>query len=255
MTKLIIDAGTTWSKVHCLYKEDSELNHSQIYNYKDDMKKYLVKDAKLSFIDKNGESYKGFTYIFPSSLLSKLKLDFDAATGHMIKHSIKPDGYYENEVIALAYGAKKVIKDWENSTIVDLGSRDIKWIKFENGKYKDLDWNSTCGSVTGATVEMLCKFYNVDPNSIEVQKDRLSVTCGVFAMEKIMDAIASSIPAKIAIARYICGIAYNTWSFAQKPENIYLSGGFCENSCFIKSLELYCNVELMGRFLLLEGLY
>jgi activator of 2-hydroxyglutaryl-CoA dehydratase len=173
----------------------------------------------------------------------------------MVKNHIKRDGNYENEVIALAYGAKKLLNNPDNAIIVDLGSRDIKWVQFKDGKYKDLDWNTNCGSATGATVEMLCKFYNVDPAAIEIQKERIPVVCGVFAMEKIMDAIANDIPAEIAIAKYIHGIAYNTWNFARQPKKIYLSGGFCLNPCFVKSLELYCEVIVLGRFVLLEGLY
>ena len=56
-----------------------------------------------------------------------------------------------------------------------------------------------------------------------------------------------------AIAKYIHGIAFNAWNFAQKPDTIYLSGGFCESECFVKSLENYCKVEKLGRFVLVQG--
>jgi activator of 2-hydroxyglutaryl-CoA dehydratase len=246
MTKLLIDAGTSWCKVLELYKDHDDLDSSSLNKVHDIISEYKFERTDL----KNARSF-----LFPTKLLSKLKILFDGATGHMVKNHIKPDGNYENEVIALAYGAKKLLNNPDNAIIVDLGSRDIKWVQFKNGKYKDLDWNTNCGSATGATVEMLCKFYNVDPETIEIQKEKIPVVCGVFAMEKIMDAIANDIPAEVAIAKYIHGIAYNTWNFARQPEKIYLSGGFCMNSCFVKSLELYCEVITLGRFVLLEGLY
>lgn len=57
-----------------------------------------------------------------------------------------------------------------------------------------------------------------------------------------------------SISKFVHGIAYNAWTFAQKPEKIYLSGGFCENECFVNSLKKYCDVILLGRFVLCEGL-
>ncbi|MDD3012516.1 MAG: BadF/BadG/BcrA/BcrD ATPase family protein [Candidatus Gastranaerophilales bacterium] len=245
MNKLLIDAGTTWSKVLELFEDDSDIQNS-----------FLNENKEISeFRDKNGNLLKGKISLFPSKQLQKLNILFDNATGHMVKNHIKTDGIYENEVIALAYGAKKILNNPQDATIVDLGSRDVKWIKFKGGKYCDLDWNGNCGSATGATVEMLCKFYDINPVHIETHNEKIPVTCGVFAMEKIMDLIASDTPAETAISKYIHGIAYSTWKFAGQPDKIYLSGGFCMNPCFIKSLEIYCNVIPLGRYVLLEGLY
>lgn len=213
--KRYIDAGTSWTKI-----------------------------LEIDGDEKN-------TYIIPTKELVEKKLDYDCATGHMANKAEK----YQNEAISLAYGAKKILNNPENATVVDIGSRDIKWVKFENGKYRDLDWNGSCGSVTGATVEMLCKFYGVDPTELSPQEERIPVTCGVFGMEKIMDEIVNDVPADVAIAKYIHGIAYNTWVFAKNPAKIYLSGGFCLNNCFIKSLKYYCKVQPLGRFVLVEGLY
>ena len=69
-----------------------------------------------------------------------------------------------------------------------------------------------------------------------------------------MDDISKGCEAQEAISKFVHGIAYNSWNFAQKPQKIYLSGGFCENKCFVKSLQEYCDVELLGRFILCEGL-
>ena len=66
---------------------------------------------------------------------------------------------HENEIVALARGCKDIREN--NVTILDLGSRDAKWIKLVNGKFQDMDWNTSCASSTGATVEMLMKFYDL----------------------------------------------------------------------------------------------
>ena len=107
---------------------------------------------------------------------------------------------------------------------------------------------------TGATIEMICRFYNVDVKTLDANDEKYPVTCGVFGMEKIMDEIAKTKNVNPAVAKYIHGIAFNAWNFAKKPEKIYLSGGFCENNCLVDSLKNYCEVELLGRFVLCEGL-
>ncbi len=254
MSKLYADAGTTWSKVLELYKDEKDLKTSSLLKI-DNLSAYSVSENKKEYSDRQGNTFKGRSFLLPTKIFSSADVNLDAATGHMVKQKINPDGKYQNEIISLAFGAQKKVKDLENATIIDIGSRDLKWVKFENNKYRDLDWNGNCGSATGATVEMLCKFYNVNPQKLTAQQEKISVTCGVFAMEKIMDNIASDISAEIAVARYIHGIAYNTWVFAKKPEKVYLSGGFCLNSCFIESLGFYCEVTPLGRFILIEGLY
>lgn len=252
MYKLVVDAGTTWSKVLELYSKEYD---SILNDIIPDCNDYRYPNAQHLFLSEQGEPLQGNMYIFPSNYLIKKEIFFDAATGHMVKNRIKTGGKYENEVISLAYGAKKILREIDNATILDIGSRDIKWVNFQDGKYKDLDWNGSCGSATGATVEMLLKFYGVDTDDLRVSAEKIPVTCGVFSMEKIMDMIASGLSPDIALSRYISGIAYNTWKFARKPERIFLSGGFCNNSCFVESLSQYCEVTPLGRFVLLEGLY
>ena len=224
-------------------------------------------DAGTSFskiMTTNNENISGITpvlsdnnknfYVIKSQDISKLNLKFDAGTGHMSNDYIKKGGKIENEILALAYGIKNVRPDLSTMTVLDIGSRDTKWVRFENGKYKELDWNTACASATGATIEMICKFYNVDVKTLESNDEKYPVTCGVFGMEKIMDEIAKTKNVNNAVAKYIHGIAFNAWNFSQKPEKIYLSGGFCENNCFVKSLEKYCEVEKLGRFILVQGL-
>lgn len=231
--KLYVDAGTTWSKVCEISKGNSF--------FAEQYKKYLV----------SNEGEKSL-YIIPSNLLKNCDMQFIAATGHMSKSNLKYENNYLNEVIALSKGFLSTIA--KDGIILDLGSRDVKWVKFNNGKFKDLDWNNACASATGATVEMLMKFYDVNVDELVAVDERYSITCGIFGLEKIMDDVANGEQANIAISKFLHGIAYNAWAFAKKPEELYLSGGFCDNKCFIESLSKYVKVNQLGRFVLVDGL-
>jgi len=210
-----LDAGTTWSKI--LSVKDGEKTYK------------ILKTAELKTLD----------------------IKFDAATGHSSAFSNVSN--YENEVVALAQGAKECLN--AGNIVLDLGSRDIKWVKFKDGKFSDMDWNTNCASATGATIEMLLKFYNVDIKDLELADEKYPVTCGIFGLEKIMDDVAKGAEPKAAISKFIKGIAYNAWNFTKNPDKLCVSGGFCENDCFIKSLSSYCEVLPLGRFVLVDGLY
>lgn len=221
---IYLDAGTTYSKL---------ITDQELFT-KEFLKKY-----------ENNKYY----YILPSSIIKSKKINPDRSCGHMINAS-------ENEIIALAQGAKKlteIVKSNE-ATVLDLGSRDAKWIKFRKGKFHDMDWNTSCASSTGATVEMLLKFYNLKSDDLVFNSEKFAVTCGIFGMEKIMDSISSGVKPSEAVSKFVHGIAFNAWNFCKKPEKIYLSGGFCENTCLVDSLKHYCEVESLGRFVLCEGL-
>ena len=216
-----IDAGTTYSKV--------------ISNNK-------ILDDKFCLKNFDGRNY----YILPSNIIKSQNITPTRSCGHMAEAD-------ENEIIALANGAKKRNID-DNATVLDLGSRDAKWIQFKHGKFHDMDWNTSCASSTGATVEMLMKFYDVLPEELNFNEEKFVITCGIFGMEKIMDAVSNGINPSEAISKFVHGIAYNAWNFAHNPDKIYLSGGFCENKCFTESLSKYCEVIPLGRFVLCEGL-
>lgn len=252
MIKILADAGTSWTKTLEVFNCQEELSSSPFNNL---VLEGVTSSAIITGRDCLGNPTQGRLSLIPTSLMN-LNPDilFDSATGHMSNRRLNTAGKYENELVAMARGCMKMIEE-PDVTLVDLGSRDSKWIKYNNYKYKDLDWNGTCGSGTGATIEMVCNFYNVEPQKLPIEKEKIAVTCGVFGMEKIMDMVARSIPPEIAISRYIHGIAFNVWKFAQCPDKIYLSGGLCLNDCFVNSLKLYCDVILLGRFVLLEGLY
>ena len=229
--KIYIDAGTTWSKI--ISTEEIE----------------CLKEFMDCHADKSAHNNKYFYYILPSSKVKDYNLKFEKATGHMSSNNgEKP----ENEIISLVKGIKgKIDKD---SLILDLGSRDAKWIKLKDCKFFDLDWNTSCAAATGATVEMLLKFYDLKAEELTFNEEKYPITCGIFGLEKIMDDISKGVNKKEAVSKFIHGIAYNAWKFAKNPKKIYLSGGFCENKCFVKSLSKYCEVELLGRFVLVEGL-
>ena len=219
---IYLDAGTTYSKIITDEKQfDDEF-----------------------FIKQEGNSAY---YILPSRIIKAQNIVPTRSCGHMSNAS-------ENEIIALAQGAKK--RDISsNATVLDLGSRDAKWIKFKDSKFHDMDWNTSCASSTGATVEMLLKFYGVRAEELAFNDEKFAVTCGIFGMEKIMDSISAGVKPSEAISKFVHGIAFNAWNFCKKPEKIYLSGGFCDNKCLVDSLKNYCEVELLGRFVLCEGLF
>ena len=219
---IYLDAGTTYSKIITDEKQfDDEF--------------FIKQDGNFAY------------YILPSRIIKAQNIVPTRSCGHMSNAS-------ENEIIALAQGAKK--RDISSdATVLDLGSRDAKWIKFKDGKFHDMDWNTSCASSTGATVEMLLKFYGVRAEELAFNDEKFAVTCGFFGMEKIMDSISAGVKPSEAISKFVHGIAFNAWNFCKKPAKIYLSGGFCDNKCLVDSLKNYCEVELLGRFVLCEGLF
>ncbi len=217
-----LDAGTTYSKIIGINEKIPRLEAEKVLN---------------------GRYY----YILPSKDIKSLGLNFKCCCGHM-----GGDFNHENEIIALAKGAKSYIEP--DSTVLDLGSRDAKWISFKEGKFHDMDWNTSCASSTGATVEMLLKFYNLNVNDLNFESEKFHITCGIFGLEKIMDSISNGQKASVAVSKFIHGIAFNAWNFAKKPSKLYLSGGFCENKCLVDSLSNYCEVIKLGRYVLCEGL-
>ena len=63
---------------------------------------------------------------------------------------LRPGRATYDELIALAEGSLALVEDGDFS-IVDVGGRDVKFIRFAGRKVSKLDWNLTCGSSTGAT--------------------------------------------------------------------------------------------------------
>lgn len=201
--------------------------------------------SKILTVENGEKKYS----VLRTSEIKNLNLEFEIITGH--SGGFLKKAKYENEVVALSFGSKEL----KDGVVLDLGSRDAKWVKFRGGKFLDMDWNTNCASATGATVEMLLKFYEINPLNLVSSKEKYSITCGIFGLEKIMDDISGGIKPEIAVSKFITGIAFNAFNFTKKPDKIYLSGGFCENECFVEALKFYTEVIPLGRFVLVDGLY
>ncbi len=176
------------------------------------------------------------------------QLRVDLATGHNGKRFAAK---YVNELTALARGGEELITA-ENYVLLDCGSRDLKFVRYEDNRLADMGWNTECGASMGFTIELLERYYELDFNKLEVPDKTFSITCGVLGMSHIFDAVTSGISEAVAVARFVKGIAINAYRFAGSPDIIYLSGGLCANRLFVESFP--CRVVPLGRFVLLRGL-
>ncbi|QQG64770.1 ATPase [Desulfobulbus oligotrophicus] len=178
----------------------------------------------------------------PSSFMADLATGHNA--GRRSRRSI-------NELTALARGGYALIKR-PDFVLLDCGSRDIKFVRFHDGKVADMGWNAECGASMGFTIELLSTYYNLNYAAISPPTTGFSVTCGVLGMSHIFDAIIAGASEAEAVAGFVRGIALNAYRFAHEPEEIYLSGGLCANPLFVACLP--CTVHTLGRFVLLSGL-
>lgn len=193
----------------------------------------------------------GAYHVLPTRQILTEKWFFNKATGHLGEKRCQ---IYTNELEALGVGALAKIQE-DNFTVVDVGSRDTKFLQFENRKVRKLDWNQSCGSSTGFTLELLMKYYEIAPQNIAITpQESYPLTCAVFGMEKIFDAIISGQKPEDALGRFLMAIARNVFEFVLKPQKIYLSGGLSENPAFVKALSYFCQTIPLGRFVLLDGL-
>ncbi len=172
----------------------------------------------------------------------------DVATGH---NGQRFAHHYVNELIALAKGGESLIAE-ESYLLLDCGSRDIKFIRYGEGRVQDMGWNTECGASMGFTIELLQKYYGLDFEELPVPERPFSITCGVLGMSHIFDAVIGGLAVGEAVARFIKGIAINAYRFAGSPAKLYLSGGLCANPIFVGSFP--CEVLPLGRFTLLRGL-
>lgn len=188
----------------------------------------------------------------PPRLIATRSIDrtmkVDIATGHNGKRYASR---YVNELTALARGGLAQIRE-ESFTLLDCGSRDIKYVSYDAGKIKDMGWNAECGASMGFTIELLEKYYHIDFRQLTPPKSSFSVTCGVLGMSHIFDAVVNGESEETAVAKFVKGIAVNAYNFCKRPQKLYLSGGLCDNPLFVAAFP--CPVLTLGRFLLLNGL-
>jgi activator of 2-hydroxyglutaryl-CoA dehydratase len=177
-------------------------------------------------------------------------LKADVATGHGARHRAPRN---VNELIALAQGGERLIPAPE-FLVLDVGSRDIKYVHMRRGELVAMDWTTACGALTGFTLELLGRYYELDYDVVGPSDKAVPVTCGVLGMEQLFELVSRGISEAEAVARFARGIAVNAYRYIGEPKEFYLSGGMCENRLFQRSFPPGANVHLLGRFALVEGL-
>lgn len=199
----------------------------------------------LTTVEKDSEP--GMPRIVPTRELDPAFMA-DLATGHNAK---RRGGESVNELIALAKGGRRLIAE-PDAVLLDCGSRDIKFIRYQGFEVADMGWNAECGASMGFTIELLESYYKIDYSKVAVPETGFSVTCGVLGMSNIFDAVVTGSSETEAVAKFVRGIARNAFRFAGSPDKLYLSGGLCDNSLFLGCFP--CKIVPLGRFVLLEGL-
>jgi len=174
----------------------------------------------------------------------------DIATGHNARHRAPR---HINELVALAQGGLRLIPEPE-FILLDVGSRDVKYVHLRDGALLSMDWTATCGALTGFTLELLGRYYQLDYDAIEPSARSLPVTCGVLGMEQLFELVSQGVGEEEAVARFARGIALNAHRFIGQPPRFHLSGGMCDNRLFLRSFPEQVEVIPLGRFVLVEGL-
>ena len=210
----------------------------------------ILADCGTSYTKILDSSTDELTIIETRKLLKGDPGTFDAATGHAGRFRA---GIYVNELVCLAKGAGEIL-GIDDFCVVDVGGRDIKLVEYVDGKPRRLDWNMSCGANTGFTIEMLGRYFDIDYSTLKPDDDSFDITCGVFGIEKVFDAIIDGVPEDRAIARFIHGMAKNVHRFTEKKEKFCFSGGLTENACFMSTLSKYADIVSLGRTVLLTGL-
>ncbi len=208
----------------------------------------LLADFGTSYCKLQDTESSELPRLIATNTIDRKSMQVDIATGHNGKRYA---AQYVNELTALARGGLQLIGK-KAFTLLDCGSRDIKYVTYDDGKIKDMGWNAECGASMGFTIELLEKYYGLDFSAMAVPDSSFSITCGVLGMSHIFDAVVNGESEAEAVAKFVKGIALNAYDFAKRPETIYLSGGLCDNLLFVGSFP--CPIISLGRFVLLEGL-
>jgi activator of 2-hydroxyglutaryl-CoA dehydratase len=174
----------------------------------------------------------------------------DLATGH---NTGERGTRTMNELIALGQGSLQLIAD-KDFTVLDVGSRDIKYVRFSGRKVAEMNWSAKCGALTGFTLELILSYFEIDPAKVKPGERALGITCGVLGMEQLFESIAAGRDPAVAVAEFTRGLALNAFRFIGSPERFFLSGGMCDNPLFLRSFPPGVEVVPLGRFVLVEGL-
>ncbi|MEI6092562.1 MAG: ATPase [bacterium] len=212
----------------------------------------LLVDAGTSYIKIFDTEKDQLKILSLAELKANDQLKADYATGH--NANLFTEATFVNELVALAKGAKSIVSD-KDFTILDIGSRDMKLVKFHNGEFEKCDWNTSCGAMIGFTMELIMKYFNKDPDKICDTEMSFDITCGLLGITKFFDNISKTTSIDEGLSALINGLAKFTWQFAGKPEKLYLSGGLSENKIFISHMQkLVKELKSLGRTVLIEGL-
>lgn len=194
------------------------------------------------------DTRSGVRSILKSKDLEGIKVDL--ATGHNTRGMA---GRAVNELIALGAGALELVSE-PDFTVLDIGSRDVKYLRVTERRVDEMNWSVKCGAMTGFTLELILDYFAVDPEAVEPGERALGITCGVLGMEQLFETIASGGSAERAVAEFTRGLALNAWQFINRPSRFYLSGGMCDNPLFLRSFPEGVEALPLGRFVLVEGL-
>jgi activator of 2-hydroxyglutaryl-CoA dehydratase len=196
-----------------------------------------------------------YTKILDNGKLEILRTDHvpaglraDRATGH---NAWKFASRTVNELVALARGGLALIED-PSFLLLDVGARDTKLVRIKDRRYAGCGWNESCGSLTGFTLELIGRYFDVDFHGLEKETVGLDFTCGIFGISEMFDKISGGMKHEKAVAALTRGLAERIYDFAGRPDRLCLSGGLCENPLFLASLP--CDVQPLGRAVLLKGL-
>jgi len=172
----------------------------------------------------------------------------DLCCGHNV---VGRGGKIVNELVALARGALR-LTDSNDFVVLDVGSRDTKFVKIKDRRYDACDWNSSCGALVGFTIEMLGRYYGLDFAAISPEREAPASTCGVFGISAMFDRIITGSSPEQAVALFVRSSLQAIHAFCGRPKRVLLSGGLCDNPLALGSFP--CEVEPLGRFVQLEGL-
>ncbi len=174
----------------------------------------------------------------------------EIGTGHNAEKKSKQTA---NELIALSHGGLALVKE-RDFVVLDVGSRDMKYIHMINGSIASMDWNTNCGALTGFTLELLGKYFSIDFRDTCPSQTTIPVTCGLLGIERIFDMIAGGSSIQEGVSSFTKGLAQNAHRFINKRRKFYLSGGMCDNALFMSSFSEQVEIVPLGRFVLIEGL-
>ena len=212
----------------------------------------LLVDAGTSYIKILDSDSGEFKILSLAEFKDHPVIKANYVTGH--NSNLFSDAIFVNELVALAKGAKRIIPE-KDFTILDIGSRDMKLVKFSEGEFEKCDWNTSCGAMIGFTMELIMKYFNKAPEDIKDTDMCFDITCGLLGITKFFDNISKTTTIEEGLSALINGLSKFTWQFAGKPQKLYLSGGLSENKIFLNHLQkLVPDLKSLGRTVLIEGL-